>query len=446
MLVSLRWLKSYVDIPWGAQELASRLTRVGAKVESVHTLDHEYDRIIVGRIVGVRSHPDADTLSICEVDLGDRTVQSVSGAPNVREGLLVPVALPGASLPGLQGKVAETEVRGVPSQVVLCSERELGLSDDHTGLMELPGDLVPGQEIADALGLDDATLEIEVYPNRPDHLSVYGIAREVAAITGAEVRPPETAITEVDERVEDAASVEVLDQDLCPRYIARVIRGVKIGPSPAWLQQRLRAAGMRPINNVVDITNFVMLELGQPLHAFDYKRVAGRRIVVRRARAGERITTLDGQVRELDPDMLLICDAERPVAIAGVMGGEDSEVRPETTDILLEAATFDPISIRKTSKRLGLRTEASYRFERDVDPYLAELAADRAARLIRSWPEAKCSGARSTWRPSCLRPIKSRFASSESGRCSASNSHRRRSSESCGGLDLASSSTKMRHR
>ncbi len=382
MLVSLRWLETYVEIPWDAHELAARLTQAGAKVEGVHTLEHDYAGVVVGKIAAVRQHPGADALKVCQVDLGDRTVQSVSGAPNVREGLLVPVALPGATLPGIPGQVAEVELRGVPSQAVLCSEKELGLSDDHSGLMELPEDLRPGTPIAAALGLDDAVLEIEVYPNRPDHLSVYGIAREVAALTGGSLRRPETEVDEADQAAEEVASVEVLDPDLCPRYIARVIRGVKIGPSPAWLQRYLRAAGMRPINNVVDITNFVMLELGQPLHAFDYDRLAGGKIVVRRARPGERITTLDGQERELDPEMLLICDAERPVAIAGVMGGEDSEVRPETTNILLEAAYFDPISVRRTSKRLGLRTEASYRFERDLDPHLAELAADRAARLM----------------------------------------------------------------
>lgn len=382
MLVSLSWLKSYVDIPWDAHELAQRLTRIGAKVEAVHTLEHDYSRVVVGRITSAHPHPEASSLTVCAVDLGDRTAQSVTGAPNARPGLTVAAALPGASLPGLEGMVAEAQVRGVRSEVVLCSERELGISNDHSGLMELPGDLAPGEPLTSALGLDDAVLEIEVYPNRPDHLSVYGIAREVAAITGGELRPPETAVAEAIEPARGAAAVEVLDPDLCPRYIARIVRGVTIGPSPAWLAQRLRAAGMRPINNVVDVTNYVMLELGQPLHAFDYQRISGRRIIVRRAKAGEAITTLDGEERALDPGMLLICDAERPVAIAGVMGGEESEVTAGTTDILLEAASFDPVSIRKTAKRLGLRTEASHRFERGVDPHLAAVAADRAARLI----------------------------------------------------------------
>jgi len=382
MLVSLSWLKDYVDVPWGAHELAQRLTRIGAKVEGVHAFEHDYSKVVVGRITGARPHPEADALTVCEVDLGGRTLCSVTGAPNARAGLLVPVALPGATLPGLAGAVKETAVRGVLSEVVLCSERELGISDDHSGLMELPDDLVPGTPIVDALGLDDATLELEVYPNRPDHLSVFGIAREVAAITGGELRAPATGLVEGSDMVHDAAKVEVLDPDLCPRYVARVIRGVKIGPSPAWLAQRLRAAGMRPINNVVDVTNYVMLELGQPLHAFDYNKVAGHKIVVRRAKEGEAIKTLDGQTRALDPDMLLICDADRPVAIAGVMGGEESEVTPETTDVLLESASFDPVSIRKTAKRLGMRTEASHRFERGVDPHLAPLAADRAAKLI----------------------------------------------------------------
>jgi len=382
MLVPLSWLKEYVDIPWDVHELARRLINAGAKVEAVHTLEHDYSGVVVGRITGAEPHPEAEGLTVCRVDVGGRTVQSVTGATNARPGMLVPVALAGASLPGLGGPVRETPVRGVLSEAVLCSERELGISDDHSGLMELPGELSPGEGVASALGLDEATLEFEVYANRPDHLSVYGIAREAAALTGGLLRPPEAEVREAAQPVHEAAQVEVRDPDLCPRYIARVIRGVKIGPSPAWMARRLRAAGMRPINNVVDVTNYVMLELGQPLHAFDYHRLAGRRIVVRRAREGETLRTLDGVLRQLDPDMLLICDAERPVAIAGVMGGEDSEVTPETTDILLESASFHPVSIRRTAKRLGMRTEASHRFERGIDPHLAALAADRAAKLI----------------------------------------------------------------
>ena len=382
MLVSLRWLQDYVDIPWSAPELADRLTMSGAKVEGIRELGQELHGVVAGRIAALERHPAREDLHVVTVDLGGRRVVSVCGAPNVAAGMMVAVALPGARLPGLSRPVAVSEVAGVRSEAVLCSEAELGLSDDHAGLMRLPEEVQPGTELAEALGLDDAVIEFEIYPNRPDCLSVIGVAREVAALTGGTVREPDRTVKEEEVASAELAAVEVHAPDLCPRYIARVVEGVRVGPSPAWMQQRLRAAGMRPINNVVDVTNFVMLELGQPLHAFDRARLAGSRIVVRRARRGETMRTLDGVLREFTEDDLLICDAEKPVAVAGVMGGEETEVSAATTSVLLESATFDPTSVRKTARRLGMRTEASHRFEKGLHPVLAELAIDRAAHLL----------------------------------------------------------------
>lgn len=382
MLVSLRWLKDYVDIPWSAHVLADRLTMIGAKVEGIHELGAGLSDVYVGKITRVEPHPKSDELFVCQVDVGGKSVQSVCGASNTAEGLLVAVALPGASLTGLERPVRAGEVRGVTSEAVLCSESELGLSEDHSGLMLLPDDLEIGKNLVDALGLDDHVIEFEIYPNRPDCLSVVGIAREAAAVTGGDITLPDTSVVERGPEVSEAASVEVLDADLCPRYIARVVEDVKIGPSPAWMQQRLRAAGMRPINNVVDVTNFVMLELGQPLHAFDRDRLSDAKILVRRATQGERMQTLDGEIREFTVEDLLICDGAGPVAVAGIMGGESTEVSDATTSILLESATFDAASVRKTSRRLGMRTEASHRFEKGLHPHLAQLAVDRAARLL----------------------------------------------------------------
>lgn len=382
MLVSLRWLKDYIDIPWSISALVERLTMSGAKVEAVHQMGAELKGVRVGKIVEVDPHPSSEELWVCQVDLGDRRVQSVCGAPNTGVGMLVPVAPEGVTLAGLSATVEATEVRGVLSEAVLCSEAELGLSNDHSGLMRLPDDVPIGAELGVALGLDDSVIEFEIYPNRADQLSVYGIAREVAAITGGEVKSLPGAPEEKGGAASKRASVAVEAPDLCPRYIARVIEGVRIAPSPAWMQARLRLAGMRPINNVVDVTNYVMLELGQPLHAFDLERLEGSKIIVRTAVAGEQMETLDGVLRTFAEDDLLICDEKGPVAIAGIMGGERTEVRETTTSILLESATFDAANVRKTSRRLGLRTEASHRFEKGLHPHLAQVAIDRAAALL----------------------------------------------------------------
>lgn len=382
MLVSLRWLSEYVDIPFAPEVLAERLTMTGIKVEGVHRPQARPEGVVAGRIREVTPHPEGEGLKVCSVDLGGRVVQSVTGAPNAAAGMLVAVALPGARLPALEGEVREVDLRGVRSECVLCSERELGVSDDHSGLMRLPDDLALGEEIAGALGFDDPVFEFEIYANRPDCLSVVGLAREVAAVTGGEVRLPPSEAPETGEEARAFTSVAVEAPDLCSRYIARVIRNVRIGPSPSWMQVRLRKAGMRPINNVVDITNYVMLELGQPLHAFDYDRLRERRILVRRATEGESLETLDGEVRRLSSEELLICDGEGPVALAGIMGGADSEVTESTRTVLLEAATFAAVAVRRSSRRLGLQTEASHRFEKGLDPRLAEWAIDRAARLM----------------------------------------------------------------
>ncbi len=382
MLTSLRWLQEYVDISLPPEALAERLTMAGVKVEGVHRPEARPRGVVVGRILEVRPHPSKDGLSLCRVDVGERVLETVTGAPNATAGMLVPVALPGALLPGAAGQVREAELHGVRSECVLCSERELGVSNDHSGLMELPGDLAPGADVADALGFDDPVFEFEVYANRPDCLSVVGLAREVAAVTGGPLRLPASEVPEGKAEARSLASVAVEAPDLCPRYIARVIRNVRVGPSPSWMQERLRKAGVRPINNVVDITNYVMLELGQPLHAFDYDLLQQRRIVVRRAEDGETLETLDGVTRRLNSEDLLICDGEGPVALAGIMGGARTEVRESTRNILLEAATFAAANVRRTSRRLGLQTEASHRFEKGLDPRLAEWAADRAARLM----------------------------------------------------------------
>lgn len=382
MFVPMQWLRDYVDVPWSAHELAERLTASGSKVEGVQRYGADVTGVVAGRIVAIRPHPAADRLVVCDINIGDRNVQVVTGATNVAVDMLVPIALPGATVAGRSEPITAGDFRGVESYGMLCAEDELGISDDHSGIMALPPDTPVGSDLVRLMQLGDAVVEFEIYPNRPDCLSVVGIAREVAALTLGPLKLPEPAPLTEGESADQLAKVTVQAPELCLRYCARIIRGVRLGPSPLWMQQRLRAAGMRPINNVVDITNYVMLELGQPLHAFDLASLAGRHIIVRRAQAGEQMRTLDGQDRVLDADMLVIADEQRAVAIAGVMGGENSEVSTATVDLLLEAATFDQVSIRKTSRRLGLRTEASARFEKGLDPCLPLIAADRAAELF----------------------------------------------------------------
>ena len=382
MNVTLNWLKNYINFELSASELADRLTMLGIEVESVKQLGAELAGVVVGRVGSIKPHPNADKLVLCQVDIGETEgLQIVCGAPNVREGMLAPVATIGATLPiGLTIKRAK--LRGETSHGMLCSEKELGLSEDATGLMELPTDLPLGTSISETLGLDDVVFELEITPNRPDCLSLIGVAREIRAETGNPLKLPQVDFNEDETDIREITSVTIDAPDLCPRYAARVIRGVKVGQSPAWLQQRLESVGIGVINNIVDITNFVLMEYGQPLHAFDYHKLAENRIVVRRAAGGENLTTLDEIDRELTSDMLVIADAEKPVALAGVMGGYDSEITETTADVLLESAYFNPSSIRATAKALGISTEASYRFERGADPGAVLAALDRAAQLI----------------------------------------------------------------
>jgi phenylalanyl-tRNA synthetase beta chain len=393
MLVSLKWLRTCVRCDAPSEEIARRLTMAGLEVEAVTRRDLGLSRVVVGRIIGISPHPGANNLRLCEVEGGNGTYRVVCGASNVAIGQSAPLALEGARLAD-GTEIRAVEVRGLRSQGVLCSEAELGLGEDADGIMSLPGVLAPGTPLADALGLEDEILEIGITPNRGDCLSVLGIAREVSALFGAPWTPPQFTVQEAGPQVASLASVTIQDPDLCPRYAARVVRQVKVRPSPLWLRQHLQAQGIRPINNIVDVTNFVMLEQGQPLHAFDYERLAGHGIVVRRARPGEPFLTLDGQNHTLRENMLLICDAERGVALAGIMGGLNSEITSETTAVLIESAYFEPAGIRRTAKALGLSTESSYRFERGVDPEGVIRALDRAAQLMVDLGEGELAAGR----------------------------------------------------
>lgn len=389
MQVSMKWLKDYVAVELSSKELAHKLTMAGIPVDAVKQLGEGITNVVAGEIIDVRPHPQADRLVICSVKISASggPLAIVTGAKNVKAGMKVPVALVGATLPnGVQ--IEKAVFRGVESFGMLCSAQELQLDpsglpeDEKHGIMSLPPEAEPGMPVQQILGLDDEVLELDLTPNRADCLSVINIAREVSAITGAELKLPQINEEGVSSETEQMAAVEIKAPDLCGRYIARVVKDIKIGPSPAWLRHRLEAAGMRSINNIVDVTNFVMLEMGQPLHAFDYDKLAGHQIIVRRAKDKETMFTLDGQKRQLDEEMLVIADAENPVAIAGVMGGLESEVTVNTKTILLESAHFDGASIRKTSRKLGLRSEASSRFEKGVNIDGALAAVNRAVDLI----------------------------------------------------------------
>ncbi len=381
MKFTLNWLKEYINVELPVEEIADRLTMLGLEVDNVTELFTDLDQVKVARINTVRPHPDADRLTLCDVTVGEGEFQVVCGAPNAKPGMLTPIALPGITLSSGM-KVKKAAIRGQESSGMLCSEKDLGISEDHSGIMELPEEARAGDSLVEALGLRDVLIEVDLTPNRPDCTSILGIAREIAGFTNQKLKHPVEGDLPTLTGEDVPFSVEVLDPEDCPRYAARLLKNVTISPSPWWLRQRLLAVGLRPINNVVDITNLVMLEYGQPLHAFDFHRLSGSKIIVRRARAGEEIITLDGEKRGLDQEMLMICDAEKPVAVAGVMGGENSEVVDSTTDILLESACFNPLSIRRTARQLKLGTEASYRFERGVDPEIAPRAMERAVQLL----------------------------------------------------------------
>lgn len=382
MIVTYNWLKEFVDFDASPDELAALLTMLGLEVESMAKLGAGLDDVVVALVEEKRQHPNADKLSLCRVNNGKEVVDVVCGAQNFNQGDTVALAQIGAVLPG-DFKIKKSKIRGEESSGMLCSEKELGLAEESAGIMVLPPAVAPlGTPVFAALGRKDTIFEIGLTPNRSDCLSVIGIARDIAAKLDLKMKYPQSTLVEGSEKVDSIIGVTVENTELCPRYAARYISGCKIAPSPEWLVKRLSDIGIRSINNVVDVTNLIMMESGQPLHAFDCHRLSGRRIVVRTAEDGEQFTTLDNQQRVLNSADLVICDAERPVALAGVMGGLNSEIENTTTAILLESAFFKPSAIRKTSKRLGLHTESSHRFERGIDIDGVGRALDRAASLI----------------------------------------------------------------
>jgi len=398
MKVPVNWLKDFVDIDVEIEELVEAMTMSGSKVEGVECPGEEISKVVAGKILQVEKHPNADKLLVCQVDVGDETIQVLTGAKNVKAGDVVPVALDGSTLPG-GIKIKKGKMRGLESNGMMCSISELNLSKDdypeacEDGIFILNPDIVPGTDIKDVLGLNEVVIDFEITSNRPDCLSVLGIAREAAVALEKPFKKPEIIVKEEDDSAEKYASVEIKDADLCARFAARILKDVKIEPSPEWMRNRLKAAGIRPINNIVDITNYVMLELGQPMHAYDLENIEGGKIIVRRAACGEILKTLDDQDRKLDSSMLVIADAVKPLGVAGVMGGANSEIKETTKTILLECANFDGISVRLTAKKLGMRTEASSRFEKGLDVENVITAINRASQLAIEIGAAKvCSG------------------------------------------------------
>ena len=383
MKISLNWLKEYIDLEGlPTQEIVHRLTMSGLEVEDVFDQNEMYKNFVVGFVEDKQKHPNADKLSVCKVYDGNNSYQVICGAPNVEKGQKVVFAKIGALIPQGEVQINKAKIRGVESFGMICAEDELGLSDDHSGVMVLDNKFNTGTLITEALGLNDVILEIGVTPNRPDALSHIGVARDLAAIFERELKIPEVKINESGDDIHKLASIEIEDEINCPRYSSRVVLDVDIGESPDWLKQKLKSIGLRPINNIVDITNYVMHECGQPLHAFDLDRLAGRKIVVKSTKKKSKFTTLDSKERELPVGTLMICDAEKDVAIAGVMGGENSEIYDDTKNVLIESAYFNPSSIRRTSKSLQLSTDASYRFERETNQNNTLYAAERTAQLI----------------------------------------------------------------
>ena len=398
MNTALSWIKAYVpELSCTDQEYADAMTLTGTKVETYERLDKNLEKIVIGQIEKIEKHPDADKLIVCQVNIGSEVIQIVTGAPNVKEGDKVPVVLDGGKVAGGHdgGPLPENgiaikagKLRGISSNGMMCSIEELGSSRDmypeapEEGIYIFPEDAQVGADAVEALGLRDTVFEYEITSNRVDCYSVLGVAREAAATFRKPFIAPKVEVKATTEKAEDYISVEVEDSVLCPRYCARVCTNIKIAPSPQWMQRRLAASGIRPINNLVDITNYVMEEYGQPMHAFDLDTVAGHKIIVRRAKDGEVFQTLDGQMRNLDSDMLMICDAEKEIGIAGIMGGENSKITENVKTVLFEAATFNGANIRKSAKRLGLRTDASGIFEKGLDPRNAQAAIDRACQLI----------------------------------------------------------------
>ncbi|PJI09689.1 MULTISPECIES: phenylalanine--tRNA ligase subunit beta [Clostridium] len=384
MKVPVKWLKDYVDFDINAKELGDKLTLSGSKVEEIITSGDEITKVVTGKILKIEPHPNADKLVVCSVDVGEKEpIQIVTGAQNMKEQDVVPVALHGSTLPG-DVKIKKGKLRGILSNGMMCSKEELGIADEEHvhGLMILDKDTPIGKDIKEVLGLDNPVIDFEITSNRPDCLSILGIARETAATLNTKYRNVKIDFSETSgKNIKEELSVEVKDE-LCKRYMAKIIKNVKIEDSPAWMQERLMLAGVRPINNIVDITNFVMIELGQPMHAFNKKMISSNKIVIDRANNGEKFTTLDGEERNLDSNVLMIKNGDENCAIAGIMGGLDSEVTEDTNEIIFESATFDGTNIRVSSQKLALRTEASGRYEKDLDPNLAEIALNRACTLV----------------------------------------------------------------
>ena len=424
MNTTLSWIKAYVpDLDCTAQEYTDAMTLSGTKVEGYEAADRDLEKIVIGQIEKIERHPDADKLIICQVNIGSETIQIVTGAPNVKEGDKIPVVLDGGRVAGnhdgkmTEGgiKIKKGKLRGVESNGMMCSIEELGSTKElypeapEYGIYIFPEEAEVGADAIEALGLHDVTFEYEITSNRVDCFGVIGIAREAAATFGKEFHPPVVTPTGNSENAADYIKVTVKDNDLCPRYCARIVKNIHIAPSPKWMQRRLAAAGIRPINNIVDITNYIMEEYGQPMHAYDYDQLAGHEIVVRRAEKGEKFVTLDDQERTLDENVLVICDGEKSVGIAGIMGGENSMITDDVKTMLFEAACFDGTNIRLSSKRIGLRTDASAKFEKGLDPNNAEEAINRACQLIEELGAGEVVGGMADVYPVVKQPVRIPF-------------------------------------
>ena len=390
MKISLNWLKDYVDLTGiSTEDIVSHLTMSGLEVEDVIDQNKIYQNFVVGLVQEKQKHPNADKLSICKVFDGKTQLQVICGASNVDAGQKVVFAPIGTLIPNGEFEIKKAKIRGVESYGMICAEDELLLSDDHSGIMVLDDKLEAGEKITDALNLNDVLFEIAITPNRPDALSHIGVARDLAAIFNRDLKMPEIKLLEIGDNIDSLASVTIEDKINCPRYVAKVVNNVNIKESPEWLKNKLKSIGLRPINNIVDITNFILHEIGQPLHAFDLDRLNDKKIVVKSTKTEASFKTLDSKERKLPANTLMICDGEKEVAVAGVMGGENSEITSSTKNILIESAYFNPSSIRKTSKALGLSTDSSYRFERGTDPNITKFAAERAAQLVSELADGK---------------------------------------------------------
>jgi len=405
MNISFNWLQDYITIHESPEEIAGRLTMAGLEVEAIRSTRETYANFVVGKVRDVRQHPNADRLTVCDVYDGKQTHTVVCGAPNVATGQKIVFARVGSVVPANGMHVKEVEIRGQKSAGMICSEYELDLGEDHEGILVLSDDAEPGKQFSEYYWNGDVVFEIGITPNRPDCLSHIGVARDIAALYKRPLRIPKIKLSESRKPVKSALTIDIQDKEHCPRYVGRLIEGVTIGESPDWMQRRLKMIGVRPINAVVDVTNYVMMEYGQPLHAFDFDLIHNGKIVVRLANDGEKFVTLDEKERILTKNNLLICDAKQPVALAGVMGGMNSEINNETTSVLIESAYFAPSSVRHTSRQLGLVTESSYRFERGVDPSRTAEAADRAVQLIQQLTGGTMYRGRVDAYPKKIKPI-----------------------------------------